>query len=128
MSSKTVNTETRPTCVNHGCNKPVHNSGKRYRPLCYHCHTAGYKNTPLKAGVTAFRTGKCNNQDGRLGFTCPIDYSKTDWVFGITQIDHIDGNHLNNTFENCQELCDLCHKEKGRRSGDFKNQNRYFYK
>jgi hypothetical protein len=55
--------------------------------------------------VTPFRTGKCSNLD-----------------------DHIDGNHLNNVPKNGAELCPLCHKYKGMLSGDFKNQNRYFYK
>ena len=36
--------------------------------------------------------------------------------------------YLNNTVENCQELCDICHKEKGKRNGDFKEQYKYKYK
>ena len=65
-----------------------------------------------REGVTPFRTGKCSNQTGHLGFTCPIDYEKSSWVIGHTQIDHVDGNHLNNTAENCQELCDICQQRK----------------
>ena len=44
----------------------------------------------------SFRTGKCSNQTGHLGFTCLTDYEKSSWVVGHTQIDP-DGNHLNNT-------------------------------
>ena len=124
-----MKSEIRPTCLNHGCERPVAWCGTRWRPVCSRCHKAGYDaNTTYAPGVTPFRTGKCSNQAGHLGFLCPIDYSKTSWVLGSTQIDHIDGNHLNNVVENCQELCDLCHKEKGKRNGDFKIQKKYRYK
>jgi hypothetical protein len=123
-----VHTEIRPTCLNHGCNKPVAHSGTRYRPVCGHCHQAGYGKHAFAEGVTPFRQGTCNNQDGHLGFTCAIDYDKAPWAKGKTEIDHIDGNHLNNTLENCVELCPLCHTYKGMLTGDFKNQNRYHYK
>lgn len=122
-------TEIRPTCISHGCEKPVMHCGTRWRPVCHRCHKAGYDaNTDYAPGVTPFRTGKCSNQSGHLGFLCPIDYDKSEWVVGHTQIDHIDGNHLNNVLENCQELCDICHKEKGKRNGDFKLQGKYAYK
>jgi hypothetical protein len=126
--SNVFNFPARPTCINEGCNKPVANSGQRYRPVCGHCHQAGYGKHPFAKGVTPFRTGKCSNQDGHLGFKCAIDYNKAPWAIGKTEIDHIDGNHLNNVPKNGAELCPLCHKYKGMLSGDFKNQNRYFYK
>ena len=117
----------RPSCINHGCNKPVTSSGARWRPLCSMCHKAGYGAVAFKKGIIPFRTGKCSNGTGHLGFTCAIDYDKAEWCIGHTQIDHIDGNHLNNTVDNCQELCDICHKEKGKRNGDFKQRNIYTY-
>jgi hypothetical protein len=117
-------TVERPVCLNYGCDKLVTSGGKRWRPFCSHCHKAGYKKTPLREGVTPFKNNICNNQDGHLGFACPIDYSRVTWVVG-TQIDHMDGNYYNNVPENCDEVCDLCHKEKGRRCGDFKNQSKY---
>jgi hypothetical protein len=113
----------RPTCINHGCNRPVANSGARYRPVCSHCHCAGYGKHPYSKGVTPFRTGKCSNQSGHLGFKCPINYKKASWAIGRTEIDHIDGNHLNNTSKNGQELCPMCHRFKGMLTGDYKNQN-----
>jgi hypothetical protein len=109
-----------PTCINHGCKKPVANSGQRYRPVCGHCHKAGYGAQPYAKGVKPFRTGICSNQDAHLGFPCAIDYDKADWAFGVTEIDHKDGNHLNNRLKNVDELCPLCHKIKGRLSGDYK--------
>lgn len=118
----------RPTCLNHGCDNPCANSGQRWRPFCQGCHVKGYKNLPLAEGKTKFKKGKCANQDGRLGFNCAIDYDKAPWAIGQTQIDHINGNHLENTPENCMELCDMCHTYKGKLTGDFKNQTAYKYK
>jgi len=82
----------------------------------------------LAEGVKAFKTGKCSNADGHLGFYCAMDYDKAPWAIGLTQIDHKDGNYFNNTIDNCDELCDTCHKHKGRLSGDFKIQNKYIMK
>jgi len=125
-----IDQTNRPECLNHGCNKLVTHSGSRWRPFCGRCHRAGYGAAELAEGVTSFKTGKCSNQDGHLGFSCAIDYDKATWAIGQTQVDHIDGNHLNNTVENCDELCDMCHTHKGKLSGDFKNQHRseYSYK
>jgi cytochrome c2 len=106
-------------CINYGCKKPQANSGQRLRPTCGHCHTAGYKGTPYAQGVTPFKTGRCSNQDGHLGFVCAINYKKAPWAVGITEIDHIDGNHLNNVLKNVDELCPMCHKMKGKIAGDY---------
>jgi len=125
--------ENRPTCLNYGCDKKVTHSGGpksggRYRPFCSRCHKANFGKATLKTGVKPFRTGKCCNSDGRLGFHCAINYDIAQWTLGMTEIDHIDGNHLNNSIENVQELCPLCHSRKSKLNGDFKNQNRYFYR
>lgn len=119
---------TRPTCINYGCDRLVTTCGTRWRPFCSTCHKAGYGKGKLPKGVTSFKSGKCKNQDGHLGFTCAIDYTKATWAIGQTQIDHNDGNHLNNTPENCTELCDMCHTYKGKLAGDFKRQGVYTYK
>jgi hypothetical protein len=118
-----MSNDLRPTCINYGCNRLVANSGTRYRPVCGHCHRAGYGKHPYSEGVTPFRTGKCSNQTGYLDFECPIDYDRSPWAIGRTEIDHIDGNYLNNTPENGQELCSMCHRHKGMLTGDYKNQN-----
>ncbi len=113
-------------CINHGCNnKQAYshtktNGNKRYRPVCERCHVIGYKKKPYPPGVTPYKTGKCKNQDSHLGFVCPLDYEKAPWAIGFTEIDHIDGNHLNNTVENTDELCPICHNRKGRENGDLK--------
>lgn len=40
---------------------------------------------------------------------------------GLTEVDHIDGDHTNNDSGNLQELCMICHKIKGKIFGDFDN-------
>ena len=116
--------KNRPICLNPGCGRPVTHCGTRWRPFCQRCHVAGYKKLPLPEGVTSFKTGKCSNSDGHLGFMCGWDYEKSPWALGLTQIDHKDGNHWNNTPENADELCDPCHTMKGMLQGDYKLQNK----
>lgn len=118
---------TRPVCLNYGCERPVADSGARWRPVCGHCHRAGYGGQEYSYGVLPFRTGRCMNNDGHLGFVCPTSYKKAPWAVGVTEIDHIDGDHLNNTLENTVELCPMCHKKKGMLNGDYA-QRRYDYK
>ena len=111
-----------PTCINDGCSKNVAHSGQRYRPVCSHCHKAGYGGQSYAWGVTPFRKGTCSNADSHLGFPCYIDWErvKKDGARIKTHIDHIDGDHMNNVIENCEELCEACHSEKGRKNGDYK--------
>jgi len=139
----------RPTCINYGCEGKVTSSTMgRYRPFCSWCHHAGYgyratykrvdgtiKKYPprqLREGVILFKTGKCSNQKhgqkGYLGFPCPMNYKKAPWAIGITELDHRDGDHTNNTIKNVQELCNPCHVKKSKLSGDLKRQTRYTYK
>ncbi len=105
-----------PTCINLGCGRPCATDGKRFRPVCSACHRHG----GARPGVLAFKKHRCDNVDGRLGFTCFVDWSKVPSWFRITQLDHKDGNHLNNTPENVQELCNNCHGVKTLSQGDHK--------
>jgi len=124
-----INDPNRPRCINYNCNYVCAVLSKRkdgnrdYRALCGGCHKARYNKKAhqkmLDRGVKPFLTGKCSNQNSRLGFCCPIDYEKAEWAIGFTEHDHIDGNSYNNVKENVQELCALCHREKGKRSGDY---------
>ena len=116
-----------PTCVNHGCNESVAYShtdargNKRWRPHCWHCQQASFGKREHRPGVVPFKTGKCSNIDGHLGFDCIIKWTKVPkWAKGMTEIDHIDGNHANNDPNNLQELCPMCHKLKGQLEGDYK--------
>ncbi len=115
-------TMIRPICINFGCEKPVAHDGKRFRPHCGHCQGASWGKHPHAAGVIPFKKGICSNHDNHLGFPCYIDWERVNATQGRikTHIDHIDGDHMNNTVENCKELCVPCHDEKSRRDGNFK--------
>jgi len=116
----------RPICVNHGCNAPVAvvngkvtDPNPRWRVHCAACVAASAGIRPHKPGVTPFKTGRCSNQDGHLGFDCVVDYKKTAWAQGMTEIDHKNGDHTDNRIKNLDELCPMCHKHKGQLSGDY---------
>jgi 5-methylcytosine-specific restriction endonuclease McrA len=117
----------RPNCVNYGCGKPVtfsstdQNGNKRWRVHCAHCQKASYGGHPHAPGVTPFKTGTCSNKDSKLGFPCVIDWNlAAEQNLSIaTEIDHINGDHVDNKHENLQELCPVCHKIKGSREGNF---------
>lgn len=119
----------RPVCINHGCNSPVvpmrgkvTDSNPRWRVHCGDCQKASYGGKAHKPGVTPFKTGKCSNVDGHLGFDCMIEWTKVpEWAKGMTEVDHRDGNPNNNHIDNLNELCPICHKLKGQLLGDFNN-------
>lgn len=117
----------RPTCVNPGCKKPVMQKGGTidnptgWRVHCGHCQKASYGAHAHAVGVTPFKTGRCSNTTGHLGFPCCVDWDKAEGV-GLkisTEIDHKNGDPNDNRIRNLQELCSICHKEKGKRNGDY---------
>jgi hypothetical protein len=74
-----------------------------------------------------YRKSYCENIDGRLGFKCTfthptpaqLEASGLDATYiGWLQVDHKDGNHLNNDYENLQTLCACCHNIKTFQNGD----------
>ena len=118
----------RPTCVNHGCTEPVvyshkdTNGNPRWRIHCSRCQQASYGKVTLREGVTTYKKGVCSNSDEHLGFPCSVDFSKhPDWAKGMTEIDHIDGDHTNNSLDNLDELCPICHKLKSQLDGNYDN-------
>jgi len=114
----------RPICSNDGCNKGCHNmvgndKMPRYRAVCGSCHAADMGNKAYGVGVIPIKTGICSNIDGHLGWVCPVNWDLVPkWASGMTDIDHIDGNRYNNNPGNHAELCPMCHRPKGQRSGD----------
>lgn len=118
----------RPQCINDGCENPVGLSngslsdpkGRTLRTVCNPCHKAGYKNKPLPENVTAHKKSFCENVDGRLGFVC----TTTIRFSGQLELDHIDGDHINNTPENVQTLCKDCHAIKSWTNGDYRQGKR----
>ena len=128
----------RPECVNYGCNTKVHlirydDNGKPiYRSVCDNCHYANiggeYKNYKYKQGVIPIKKDYCENYlDERLGRPCPTQHDKTKInMAGETgalpsedlDLDHIDGDHYNNTPENTQTLCKSDHAYKTKMMGD----------
>ena len=115
-----------PTCINNGCTRNVtyshsHKDGtKRWRPVCWKCHLASYGAQPLEEGITEAKKTYCENVDERLGYKCTasIPYK------GALEIDHIDGNAENNTIENIQTLCRVCHSYKGHKNNDYKKRRK----
>ena len=124
---KQMGSTFRPICVNHGCDAPVipmegkiSDPNPRWRVHCGHCQKASYGAWPHREGVTPFKTGKCSNVDGHLGFDCLIKWSKVpEWAKGMTEIDHKNGVNTDNREENLDELCKACHCLKGQLAGDF---------
>jgi hypothetical protein len=119
-----MNTD-RPKCINHGCKTlvtytAVFESGqKRWSVMCSACVKAGQGRQPWKPGVTPWKTGRCSNHDGHLGFSCTVNYKKNPHFIGMTEVDHKNGNHVDNRKRNLDELCPMCHKLKSKLAGDY---------
>ena len=110
-----------PKCSNKGCDNDVIVRDWKYysfKHKCGDCTNRLQKGLPPREGVTFYKKNYCENKDGRLGFTCPVN---SDFIFpnSVLHGDHIDGNHENNEPENLQTLCSICHHLKGMSTGDF---------
>lgn len=110
-----------PKCVNPGCNNDVIVRDWKYysfKHLCSRCTKRMQNGEAPPPGITYYKKNYCENKDGRLGFICPVK-KDFEFPFSVLHGDHIDGNHENNTIENLQTLCSICHHLKGKQTGDF---------
>ena len=114
-----------PNCINEGCQNSVairHWSAQGDPSLkteCSRCSGARTKNKKID-GITFHKKNYCENKDGILGFTCPMDRERyNEFPPDIYHMDHLDGNHHNNTLNNLKTFCAVCHTRKGKESGDF---------
>lgn len=119
------NGNTIPTCINEGCRNNVairHWSAQGDPSLkteCSRCSSARIQNKTIE-GVTFHKKKYCENMDGILGFMCPMDRERYhEFPSDIYEMDHLDGNHHNNTLPNLITLCSICHTRKGKENGDF---------
>ena len=117
-----------PECINIGCKNTVairHWSAQGHPSLkteCSRCSNARIKGRSL-TGIVFHKKNYCQNKDSMLGFKCPMDPERyNEFPNDIYDMDHIDGNHHNNTPENLITICKVCHARKGKESGDFNSQ------
>ena len=129
--SKKMDFGIRPKCSVDGCDNDCQVYGKRkdgtrtFRKICQQHHVE-YCATNKGMSVTEwtnsfhpyrkYRKDYCENIDGRLGFICTTNIV---WD-GMLDVDHIDGNALNNDdASNLQTLCKCCHAYKGNMNKDY---------
>ena len=112
-----------PECINIGCSNKVQVREWKnwsFKTECSSCYNARKKGI-TREGVIVHKKTYCENIDGQLGFKCPVP-TKEDWIgfeWGCLDLDHLVGNHFNNTPENVKTWCKLCHTRKGVESNDF---------
>ena len=123
--NKWIKKNTIPICINEGCKNIVairHWSAQGIPSLkteCSKCTNARKKNKKI-VGIIFHKKHFCENKDGILGFICPMDKDRyNEFSSDIYHMDHLDGNHHNNTLNNLITFCSICHTRKGKESGDF---------
>lgn len=111
-----------PICVNEGCNNFVTvREWKNWsiKSECTSCISAR-KRGITREGVKIHKKNYCENFDGHLNFDCPVKEKKTwkDFLESL-DLDHIDGDHMNNKPSNVRTYCKLCHNKKSKHTGDW---------
>ena len=90
-----------------------------FKTECSRCAVSRIKGKALE-GISIVKKNYCENNDGLLGFMCPMDKTRySEFPSDCYHMDHRDGNHENNVIENIVTICSLCHARKGKESGDF---------
>lgn len=112
-----------PKCVNIGCDRNVVVRDWKnwsFKSECSRCASARLKGIEVE-GVTRHKKTYCENIDGHLGWVCPVPGDAwKDFPFAL-DIEHVDGDHQNNTPENVETICKLCHGKKTILEGDCHN-------
>jgi len=113
----------RGTCINHGCDDIVADSGKAgkstFRAVCDRCHKAGLASNKMqyREGVIPYKTGVCENyRSGILEFACLVNHTSELIGMRLTDLHHLNHNHKDNRLENVAELCKMCHLVEHRRT------------
>ena len=146
MKSKVIDTwENRPYCSELGCEGKAQNSSTTENPrwrkhpdikggyICYQHHFE--RNNFFGSGSAyayllrihpylKYRKDYCENSDGRLGYKCTAVIPDRCCL----HVDHKDGNPENNSPENLQTLCAVCHAYKTKINGDGRTPGRKFLK
>lgn len=123
---KSLHTQYAPICALPDCNNQVSYHIKKqkgddswyykWKTFCeYHRSVIG------KEAVKAFKhaANGCENRDGIYGFVCTSPDISAEYL----EIDHFDGDRLNNSQENLVRVCSNCHKRKTKENKEY--QNRY---
>lgn len=112
-----------PKCVNQGCDRKVTVRDWKnwsFKSECSRCATARIKGIEIP-GIIRHKKTYCENIDGHLGWKCPVPKSAWKNFQSALDIEHIDGDHQNNTPENVETICKICHTRKSLLSGDCNN-------
>jgi hypothetical protein len=92
------------------------------RPQCKHCGRPCTSKGKTKHGFTIWRDvcTSCHKKPYRIhkSNTCDKCGFIPEWI-GQLDVDHIDGNHQNNSPENLQTLCANCHRLKTHLNEDY---------
>ena len=110
-----------PLCVNEGCNNDVVVREWKYwsfKSECGRCINARKKGLKIP-GIKIHKKDFCENKDGHLGFLCPVKTNLWKDYLESLDLDHLDGDHMNNTPDNVKTYCKLCHNRKSKETGDW---------
>ena len=110
-----------PKCCHIGCNNDVAVREWKYwsfKSECSRCINARKKGLKIP-GVKIHKKDFCENKDGHLGFLCPVKTNLWKDFLESLDLDHLDGDHMNNNPNNVKTYCKLCHNRKSKDTGDW---------
>jgi hypothetical protein len=109
-----------PKCLNTGCNGNVLVREWKYWSFKSECSTctSARKKGITRPGIIQHKKSFCENEDGQLGWVCPVP--RDGWIGfeNSLDLDHLDGDHHNNVPSNVKTYCKLCHGKKSLINGD----------